>query len=165
MTKQPNSRHCFVCGLENLYGLRLKFYATGPGEVTTHCSIPEQYQGYPGVVHGGVVAAMLAEVAARALMGVDPDATRFMVTARLTIQYRQTVPVAQPLRIVGKVEKEKHRSATAKAAIYGAGQQVLAEASALLVDLPEQVLDEVDLSSLGWQVYPDDPVKGPGSLD
>jgi uncharacterized protein (TIGR00369 family) len=156
MTKQPNSRHCFVCGLENIYGLRLKFYQTGPGEVTTHCSVPEQYQGYPGVVHGGVVAAMLDEVAGRAVMGADPEQTRFMVTARLTIKYRKNVPVAQPLTIVGVVEREKKRMAAATASIYDAEQQILAEASALLVDLPEETFEAGDLASLGWQVYPDE---------
>ncbi len=52
--KQPNSRHCFVCGLENEYGLGLRFYEVGPDEVTATVTIPDQYQGYPGVVHGGI---------------------------------------------------------------------------------------------------------------
>jgi hypothetical protein len=69
--KQPNSRHCFVCGLENEYGLGLRFYEIGPDEVTATVSIPEQYQGYPGVVHGGITAAMLDEVLGRAAMVGD----------------------------------------------------------------------------------------------
>jgi len=34
MQLQPNSRHCFVCGLENEHGLHLRFYETAEGEVT-----------------------------------------------------------------------------------------------------------------------------------
>ena len=54
--KQPNSRHCFICGLENEVGLGMAFYEVGPGEVTAEVIIPEQYQGYPGVVHGGMLS-------------------------------------------------------------------------------------------------------------
>jgi hypothetical protein len=53
-TLQPNSRHCFVCGLENQFGLKLRFYETGPGEVTAEYTVPDQFQGYPGLVHGGI---------------------------------------------------------------------------------------------------------------
>ena len=114
--QQPNSSHCFACGLENPYGLRLRFYQTAPGEVTVDCTLSEQYQGYPGVVHGGVVAAMLDEVAGRSQMG--DGAPRFMYTARLDIRYRKNVPVGQPLRLVGKAGKRKRRTATATGAVY-----------------------------------------------
>ena len=98
---QPNSRHCFVCGIANPVGLHLRFYETAPGEVTVECTLPEQYQGYPGVVHGGIVAAMLDEVSGRSYMG-NGESPRFMFTARLEVRYRKNVPVGQPLRLVGK---------------------------------------------------------------
>jgi len=151
-TKQPNSRHCFICGLENSIGLKLKFYETAPGEVTVDHIVPEEYQGYPGVVHGGVVAAMLDEVAGRTNMGGDPP--RFMFTARLDIRYRQNVPTGQPLRIVGRSGKVKKRTATASAKIFGPEGSLLAEAEALLVNVPVDVAGEVD-QALGWKVYPD----------
>ena len=65
-TFQPNSRHCFVCGIANPFGLGLRFYQTGLGEVAAEVTVPEHFQGYPGIVHGGVVAAMLDEIAGRA---------------------------------------------------------------------------------------------------
>jgi acyl-coenzyme A thioesterase PaaI-like protein len=152
-TKQPNSRHCFACGLENQIGLKLKFYETAPGEVTVNHVVPDEYQGYPGVVHGGVVAAMLDEVAGRTQMGGDPP--RFMFTARLDIRYRHNVPTGQPLRMVGRAGKVKRRTATASAQLFGPDGLLLAEAEALLVNVPEDVIEEVDLEELGWKVYPD----------
>ena len=152
-TKQPNSRHCFACGLENQIGLKLKFYETAPGEVTVNHVVPDEYQGYPGVVHGGVVAAMLDEVAGRTQMGGDPP--RFMFTARLDIRYRHNVPTGQPLRMVGRAGKVKRRTATASAQLFGPDGLLLAEAEALLVNVPEDVIKEVDLEELGWKVYPD----------
>lgn len=152
-TKQPNSRKCFACGLENQIGLKLKFYETAPGEVTVDHIVPDAYQGYPGVVHGGVVAAMLDEVAGRTQMGGDPP--RFMFTARLDIRYRHNVPTGQPLRMVGRAGKVKRRTATASAQLFGPDGSLLAEAEALLVNVPEDVIEEVDLEQLGWMVYPD----------
>ena len=149
---QPNSRHCFVCGLENTHGLKLRFYRTAPDEVTVETTIPEQYQGYPGVVHGGIVAAMLDEVTGRTHMGGDPP--RFMYTARLDIRYRKNVPICQPLRVVGKGGTSKRRTATATGAIYDQDGELLAEADALLVNVPEEMIEDVDLQALGWKVYP-----------
>ena len=148
---QANSRQCFVCGLENPFGLHLRFYDTAPGEVTVHYTVPQHFQGYPGVVHGGIVAAMLDEVCGRAHMG--GDSPRFMFTARLDVRYRQNVPVGQPLRIVGRATRSKGRSATAVGEIYGPGGVLLAEADALLVDVPQDMIKDADLETLGWKVY------------
>ncbi len=151
--KQPNSKHCFVCGRENPFGLKLTFYEISPGEVTVDYTVPEQYQGYPGVVHGGVVAAMLDEVTGRVHMGGDPP--RFMFTARLNVRYRKNVPVGQPLRIIGHAGKSHARTAIATGQIYGQDGDLLAEAEALLVNVPDEIQDGVDLEALGWKIYPD----------
>lgn len=151
--RQPNSRFCFVCGLSNAFGLQLRFDLTAPGEVTCLYTVPERYQGFPGVVHGGIVAAMLDEVCARAHMGIDPP--RFMYTARLEVRYRKNVPVEQPLRIVGTALKSKSRTATSTGVIYGPDDEILAEADALLVDVPQEYLQDADLEALGWRVYPE----------
>jgi acyl-coenzyme A thioesterase PaaI-like protein len=151
--KQPNSKHCFVCGRENPYGLQLKFYETSPGEVVVDVTVPEQFQGYPGVVHGGVVAAMLDEVTGRVHMGGSPP--RFMFTARLDVHYRKNVPIGEPLHIVGHAGKSKERTAIASGQIFGPNGELLAEAEALLVNVPEGIADQVDLEALGWKVYPD----------
>jgi acyl-coenzyme A thioesterase PaaI-like protein len=149
---QPNSKDCFVCGLSNPYGLHLRFYTLAPGEVIAEYTVPEKYQGYPGVVHGGIVAAMLDEVCGRTYLH-DVENPRFMFTARLSVRYRHNVPVGQPLRLVGRAGKSKTRTATASGCIYGPGEELLAEAEALLVDVPDSVVDGVDLEALGWRVY------------
>lgn len=151
---QPNSLHCFVCGLANQYGLKLRFYETGPGEVTAEYTVPEKFQGYPGLVHGGIVTAMLDEVTGRVHMKGDPP--RFMYTAKLEIRFRKNVPIGQPLRIVGQLEKSKSRLASSKGMIYGPQGDLLAEANALLVNLPQDVLEDADLEALGWKVYDQD---------
>ena len=153
--RQPNSRHCFVCGVANPFGLHLKFYETAPGQVETWVTLPEHFQGYPGVVHGGIVAAMLDETAGRAHMGAA-EAPRFMFTARLDVHYRKNVPTGKPIRIVGQAGPSKHRSATATSAIYDESGHLLADADAVLVNIPDNFVAGVDLEALGWKVYPEE---------
>ena len=151
--KQPNSNNCFVCGRKNTHGLHLKFYETSPGEVTVEYTVPEQFQGYPGVVHGGVVAAILDEVTGRTQMGASPP--RFMFTARLDIRYRKNVPVGRPLKIIGRAGVIRERTAIATGQIFGPEGDLLAEAEAVLVNVPDTIVNNVDLDTLGWKVDPD----------
>jgi len=153
--RQPNSRNCFICGVANPFGLKLKFDTTENGEVIVEHLVPDQYQGYPGVVHGGVVAAMLDEAGGRVYMG-DPKNPRFMFTARMDIRYRKNVPTGKLLKIIGRPVKNKKRTATATASVYGPDGELLAEADLLLVDVPSDVVDNADLEELGWKVYDDE---------
>ncbi|HJX39920.1 MAG TPA: PaaI family thioesterase [Anaerolineales bacterium] len=153
LRKQPNSRDCFVCGMENQYGLALAFYERGSGEVVCRVRLPDRYQGFPGLAHGGVLAAMLDEAAMRAAMAGDDQ--RFMLTARMTIHYRKPVPVGEPLELVGRLLKQSGRLSTARAQLLLPDGSVGAEAEVTLVDYPDR-LDEADrLQAMGWKVYPD----------
>ncbi len=154
-TLQPNSRNCFICGIENPLGLHIKFFDTSPGKVSAECTVPKEFQGYPGVVHGGIVAALLDEAAGRSQMG-DVDNPRFMFTARLEVRYRKNVPVEKPLRLAGIAGIRKERTATAKSAIYSPEGTLLAEGEVLLMNVPDEALRSVDLDALGWKVYPED---------
>ncbi len=155
MIKQPGSRHCFVCGVENNYGLHLHFYETAPGEITVEYIVPDHYQSYPGIVHGGIVASLVDEVLGRVHMGCDPENPRFMYTAKLTVQYRKNVPIGEPIKIVGYAGESKRRTAKSTAKIFNEAGEVLAEAEAILVDVPAEKIENVDMEALGWKVYPD----------
>lgn len=152
--KQPNSRHCFACGLENPIGLKLKFYQTADDEVTAEFTAPEDYQGYPGILHGGVTATILDEAVGRAFMGTDPANSNFMYTAELTIRYKKKVPIGQPLKIVGKQVKRMRWTGESKAFMYDQDGALLVEATAILVDLPDKMSAEA-AEELGWKIYPD----------
>jgi uncharacterized protein (TIGR00369 family) len=150
-SQQPNSSLCFACGVDSKIGLKMRFFNSGPGEVRADYTVDDEYQGYPGIVHGGVVAAMLDEVTARVNMGGDNP--RFMFTARLNIRYRQHVPTGEKLRLIGKVVQNKKRTAKARGEIYNLNGELLAEAEALLVDIPDEEMKSLDPEELGWRVY------------
>lgn len=96
---------------------------------------------------------MLDEITYRSLISEDDQ--RMMFTARLNIRYRKNVPVGKPLRLVGEAGKEKSRTATAKGYIYGPKGDLLADAEALLVNVPDDMVNREDLEQLGWKVYSD----------
>ena len=151
--RQPNSSHCFVCGLENPSGLQMVFYNVGQGQVEARYTVPREFEGYPGVVHGGIVASMLDEVVGRVAMTDDPN--RFLVTAKLELRYRAPVPIEEELRIFGEKVQERSRFTEAKGWIQLPDGQVGAEAHALLADRPGGEVDQETLDELGWKVYPE----------
>jgi acyl-coenzyme A thioesterase PaaI-like protein len=154
--RQPNSRFCFLCGMENPVGLHLHIYETAPGEVEAIYIAPDHFQGYPGVVHGGIVAAMIDEISGRTHMGSNPLDPRFMFTAKLEVKYRKNVPVGRKLKILGKAGKSRARSAEAWAGIYDAEtDELLAEGNTLLIDVPNEQLDKSRLNELDWKIYPE----------
>ena len=155
LARQPNSKHCFVCGLESEVGLKLRFDDNGQDEVISSYTVSQRYQGYPGVVHGGVVAAMLDEIAGRTSMIADQN--RFMMTGKLEIRYRKPVPVETPLTLVGRMLRDRKRVAEAHSEIRLPDGSVAAEADVTLVGVPSDVIPDNDLSALGWRVYPDEP--------
>jgi len=157
MTKgnlQPNSKMCFICGLDNPVGLKLRIYEVEPGRVESTFTAPEHYQGYPGVLHGGIIASIIDEISGRALMG-SVDKPRFMFTAKLEVKYRKNVPIGKPLKLVGKAGQDKGISAESWAGIYDAESgELLAEGNTLLVNVPENKLAVTNLAETGWKVYP-----------
>jgi acyl-coenzyme A thioesterase PaaI-like protein len=153
MNKQPNSEMCFVCGRSNPVGLYMQFHDDGELEVFSEYSVPAHYQGYPGIVHGGVVAAMLDEVVARVSMIGDPH--HFMMSVTLQILYRQPVPVETPLRVAARILRLRGRLGKAEGCIYLPDGTVAAESHMSLADVPQTLLASTNPALLNWQVDPD----------
>lgn len=147
---------CFICGLENPVGLHLHIYETEPGVVETTYTAPEHFQGYPGVLHGGIVGAIIDEISGRSHMGSDPQNPRFMFTAKLEVKYRRNVPVGKLLKIIGRAGRSKSRSAEAWAGIYDAEtNELLAEGTTLSINIPDEQFDRSKLGESGWRVVPE----------
>lgn len=137
---QPTSRMCFVCGRENPVGLHLEFYSDRTAEqVVASVTVPEQYQGYPGVVHGGIVSAILDEVSGRAIMSATEE-NPFWVTAKLEVRYRQPTPTETPLQAVGWIVKQGNRSTRVAGELRLEDGTVTAEVEAVVVRLAPETL-------------------------
>ncbi|RMG95258.1 MAG: PaaI family thioesterase [Chloroflexi bacterium] len=151
--KQPNSDYCFVCGRKNPRGLYMRFYDNGRNEVYADYTVSADYQGYPGVVHGGIVAAMLDEVVGRVAMIGDHH--HFMMSVKLEVKYRHPVPVETPLKIIGRIVKLRGRLGKAVGEIRLPDGTLAAEAALTLADVPAELLQNANLEGLGWYVDED----------
>ena len=153
MKKQPSSRMCFLCGRQNPVGLKLDFYEDPEAEqVRVEFTVPDEYRGYPGVVHGGIVAAVLDETAGRAVMlgGSDED---LMATLRLTVRYRQPTPIETPLTAVGWVERMSGMGARVAGEIRLPDGIVTAECEATVGAMPEEFRALWEPERPYWKVY------------
>jgi acyl-coenzyme A thioesterase PaaI-like protein len=148
--RQPNSDHCFVCGRKNPHGLYMTFYDNGVDEVCSEYAVPEAYQGYPGIVHGGVVAAMLDEVVGRVAMIGDHH--HFMMSVTLDVKYRHPVPTKTSLKVVGRMVRLRGRLGKAVGTVILPDGTVAAEAQMTLADVPAELLAGADLEALGWRL-------------
>jgi len=101
LKKQYTSRYCFVCGEENEYGVRARFYELDNGEVAGIFNAPMEHSGYPGRMHGGVISAIIDEAIGRAILISEPDA--FAVTMELTTKFKKPVPVCKELKVIGRL--------------------------------------------------------------
>ncbi len=109
LKKQHISKMCFVCGVNNDFGLHAKFYETDSNELVALINPSEQHQGYPGRMHGGIAATILDETIARSICN-GKDEQIWGVTLEFKTKFRKPVPLGQELKIVGRVTNEGNRS-------------------------------------------------------
>jgi len=152
MQKQPNSQMCFVCGLENPIGLKLSFYEDDDGQVTTTWTPREEHQGYPGLLHGGITAALLDEALGRTVI----NRNLWVVTAKMEIRYRNPIPIGEPLSVVAEVTRISKRVVEARGELRLSDGRIGAEANAVYVKLPDEKIEEMAQNLAYWKVVPDD---------
>jgi acyl-coenzyme A thioesterase PaaI-like protein len=84
---------CFGCGPRHPDGLYVRTFRTDEG-VVSPIVVARRWEGPPGAVHGGIVAAYMDEIlGAAAFRGTSKVA----VTGELTIRYVAPAPLETPL--------------------------------------------------------------------
>jgi acyl-coenzyme A thioesterase PaaI-like protein len=120
---RPDAFHrCFGCGPDHPSGLRVRCFRAEEG-VVSPVLVPRVYEGPPGAVHGGIVAAYLDEI----LGGAALRATgRPSVTGELTVRYVQPVPAETPLLGRGRLVANHGRYVDVEGSLeeFGAGRVV-----------------------------------------
>jgi acyl-coenzyme A thioesterase PaaI-like protein len=121
---------CFACGDRNGHGLHMRFERDGENAVRcTYLPKPED-QGFPGVLHGGVLAALLDESMAWAMWAWD---RALGVTAKMETRYRGPARLDGPLVIRARVESVRGRRVEVRAHVEDAQAVTIAEASAVFM--------------------------------
>ena len=120
-----NYSMCFGCGQNNPIGLKLDFRQDGKN-ARAEFTPTEVYQGWPGLVHGGILVCMLDEAMGWVVMlqGIN------CVTAEIQAKLKRPVPVNEPLVITSSITKKTRKLIKSRAAISLKDGTLIAEGTA-----------------------------------
>lgn len=124
--------HCFVCGNKNPMSLKIPIKDHVNGHTCTFSwTAGPCYQGYAGIVHGGILSTLLDEAMVHAVMGKDTLA----VTADIHVKFMRPAPIGVPLKfIANRVAQRKHLH-FAKATVILPNGTVLADAEGRFAEI------------------------------
>ena len=151
LKKQPNSKMCFVCGLNNKFGLKSCFYELEDGQLMAVFTAAEEHQGYPGRLHGGIAATILDETIGRAIM-LTHSANIWGVTVDFSMKLRKPVPLDGEIKVVARIEKEGNRSFTGTGEILLADGRVAIEGRGKYLKMDIDKIADFDHEGDEWQV-------------
>jgi acyl-coenzyme A thioesterase PaaI-like protein len=124
-----DNQRCYVCGKENPAGLQVAFEIDKNARTITGRFTPKQeHEGWEGIVHGGVIAALLDEAMVKLAAHLGIPA----VSAEITVKFKSPAAAADTLTISGRITKEAHRLIEGEAAVTK-GLVIVAEAKGKLL--------------------------------
>ena len=123
---------CFVCGQDNPHGLRIRYQRQDSGEMTATWTPNPAWEGFRGIVHGGVVSTVLDEAMSKAVAATGSQA----LTAALRVRFRRHVTSGDPFLIRGWIVKQKKRLIKAEATLTAPDGTEHARAWAIFLALP-----------------------------
>ena len=129
--------YCFVCGMNNPDGMRLKFILDEARQ-TFVCQfrLSKRYTGPPGHTHGGVIACILDDEMGK----VNKLHHVVALTREMTIEYLKPVPLHKPLRVEGRELSVHGRQHINTAEILNDKNEVLARSRGIFIAIdPEKM--------------------------
>ncbi|MCY0880278.1 MAG: PaaI family thioesterase [Firmicutes bacterium] len=126
---------CFVCGSQGS-GLQVRFSGNRDG-VRAETVIGAPYQGFRGVVHGGILAGLVDDAMWHVIHQQD---NAFPMTAELTVRYLAPVAIGEPLVIEGRLVSYRPRLMVAEATVANQQGEVLVRAEGRFMP-PREVRD------------------------
>lgn len=130
---QPSYQRCFVCGLGNPIGLQARFYDEAE-QVVSEVTPCADHRGYPGLVHGGVLTALLDEAMSRAAYRLG----HWTYSAKIEIRFRRHVALGEPLRVSARLLRDRGRFVEAEGTIALPDGVIATEGRGLYVKLPDE---------------------------
>lgn len=129
MRELKDNDHCYVCGKKNPVGLAVDFTIDATERSLRAKFTPSDvHQGYEGIVHGGILSALLDEAMAKLAYSLGIPA----VTAEMTVKFKAPAAPGEELFIFGRLVQETKRLVLAEAHIER-GTISIAEATGKLL--------------------------------
>jgi acyl-coenzyme A thioesterase PaaI-like protein len=124
-----------VSGSANPVSPKLSMVKLDDGSVTGSVVFAPSFEGPPGHVHGGVLAAAFDEILGLVQLATGNPG----MTGRISVHYRKPTPLGVEVRFVGRIASVSGRkiSCTGESLVLHEGQWVTtAESEALFISLP-----------------------------
>jgi uncharacterized protein (TIGR00369 family) len=131
MSAIRDASYCFVCGVQNPIGLQIEF-SVRDGRVTGEFTPSDLHVGFTGIVHGGILAAVLDD----AMAAVGYCQGEPTVTARLSVRYRRPARPGERLQIEAQEVGRRGAVRSGRAMLRRGDGLVVAEAEAVLAAAP-----------------------------
>lgn len=129
MEQLRDNNRCYVCGPENSYGLGVRFEIDhDTRSISARFTPDDRHQGFEGIVHGGVISALLDEAMAKLSFSLGIPA----VTAEMTVKFKTSAAPGEELLVFGRLAEETRRLIRAEATITR-GPSIVAEATGKLL--------------------------------
>jgi uncharacterized protein (TIGR00369 family) len=126
---------CFACGRDNPDGLRLRFEYPVPGRSRAEFVAERKFQGWRGILHGGIVSTLLDEAFAHAYGGPERGEGEAAVTAEMTVRFKKPVRIGRRLTLEGRVVGAERRVITCESFLKDEDGTELASAKGKLIKL------------------------------
>lgn len=107
---------CFVCGPDHPHGLRIRYERAADGSVAADWVPSSGWEGFRGIVHGGILGTVLDEAMSKAVASRGCEA----LTAELRVRFRHYVVPGERLAIRGWVVDQTGRLTRAEATLQAA---------------------------------------------
>ncbi len=156
--KQPNSKMCFVCGLQNASGLKSRFFELETNEILALFHPLLEHQGYPGRLHGGIAATILDETIGRAIMLKYSDSI-WGVTVDFSMRLRKPIPLDREIRVIARILSDGKRTFEGSGEILLEDGSVAIEGKGKYLKMDIDKIADFDHEGEQWRVVaaPDDP--------
>ncbi|MCP3891152.1 MAG: PaaI family thioesterase [Desulfobulbaceae bacterium] len=156
--KQPNSKMCFVCGMDNKFGLKAMFYELEDGQLIAVFKPASEHQGYPGRLHGGIAATILDETIGRAIM-FSHSGNIWGVTVDFSMKLRKPVPIDEEVRVISRIVSENKRSFEGEGEIILKDGTVAVQGKGKYLKMDIDKISSSDFEGEDWGLVPlpDDP--------
>ncbi len=121
--KLETNGNCFVCGENNPNGLKLSFKIDREKQTLKTTFVASRtFQGWDGIVHGGILSTLMDEAMAKLVYELGYQA----VTASLEVKFKRPAPILEPLHVEGEVIEVGRRLIRARAQITHENGAILA---------------------------------------
>jgi len=103
--KIEDDDYCFACGDKNETGLHADIITRIDNTATAKIIIPPRFQGWKGIVHGGIISTLLDEVSIYACRNISLRG----VTAEMNVKFKKPVPTETEIELRSKVTEIKRK--------------------------------------------------------